>query len=73
MTFDTLDTVVLKRDVPKHALRAGDLGVIVETYYSDGFEVEFVAPSGETKAVLTLTPRDVRAVTPADMVAVRTV
>lgn len=72
MTCKPLNTVVLNRDLPEHDLRAGDLGAVVETYDSKGIEVEFVAPSGETRAVLTLTSADVRAVTAEDMVAVRT-
>ncbi len=71
MTHKPLDTVVLNRDLPEHGLREGDLAVIVETYDPDGIEVEFVAPSGETRAVLTLSLGDVRAVTPNDIVSVR--
>ena len=71
MTHKPLDTVVLTQDIPEHGLREGDLAVVVETYDPDGIEVEFVAPSGETHAVLTLKLRDVRAVTADDIVAVR--
>ncbi len=71
MTHRPLDTVVLKRDLPEHGLCQGDLAVVVETYDPDGIEVEFVAPSGETRAVVTLKLRDVRAVTTEDIVSVR--
>jgi hypothetical protein len=71
MTYRLLDTVVLDRDLPDHALRRGDLGAIVETYEPDGLEVEFVTASGRTAALVTLTARDVRPVADDDLVAVR--
>lgn len=66
-----LECVVLDRDIPEHGLCSGDLGAIVETYEPDGLEVEFVAASGDTQAVLTLTTKDVRAVGASDVLAVR--
>ena len=72
MTHKPLDTIVLKRDLPEHGLRKGDLGVVVETYDPDGIEVEFVAPSGETRAVLTLKLHDTRSVAADDIMSVRT-
>jgi hypothetical protein len=73
MTFDELETVVLTRDVPEHALMAGDLGAVVGIYPPDGVEVEFVTAGGETQAVITLRVSDIRKVGPQDMVAVRPV
>jgi hypothetical protein len=49
-----LDTVVLKRDLPEHGLRSGDVGAVVELYGTDGVEVEFVWASGQTNALVTL-------------------
>ena len=72
MKYKTLDTVVLLRDLPAHALRAGDLGAVVETYEPDGLEVEFVTASGRTGALATLKVGDVRRVADDDLVAVRT-
>ena len=72
MKFAQLDTVVLRRDMPEHGLRAGDLGAIVEVYGEDGLEVEFVQASGRTKALITLNTKDVRAVSADDILAVRT-
>lgn len=69
--FKLLDTVVLKRDVPDAGLRAGDLGAIVEVYEPDAFEVEFVAASGRTQALVTLRADDMRHVDDGDLVAVR--
>ena len=73
MKYKLLDTVVLDRDLPEHALRAGDLGAIVEMYEPDGLEVEFVTASGKTQALVTLNVKDVRPVQDGDLVAVRSV
>jgi Domain of unknown function (DUF4926) len=71
MTYKPLDTVVLVRDFPKHGLKAGDLGAVVEVYPPDGIEVEFVAASGRTTALLTLRLTDIRSIRGTDIVAVR--
>ena len=49
-----LDTVVLNNDLSTHGLRRNDVGIIVEVYKSDGIEVEFIAGSGRTQALVTL-------------------
>jgi hypothetical protein len=56
---------------PEVGLRRGDLGVVVELYGDDGLEVEFVAVSGRTQAVVTLQATDVRAIDDRDLLAVR--
>lgn len=71
MTFELLDTVVLSRDLPEHGLRVGDVGAVVEVYADTDFEVEFVSASGETKALVALTSRDLRSLAANDMLAVR--
>ena len=71
MAFEELDTVVLSRDLPEHGLRAGDLGAVVEVYGEAALEVEFVRASGETTALVTLTPSDLRSVAANDVLAVR--
>ena len=71
VTFKTLDTVVLERDLPEHGLRRGDLGAIVEVYEPDALEVELVAASGRTQALVTLPSSAVRHVDDDDLVAVR--
>ena len=63
--------MILNRDLPQHGLRAGDLGAVVELYPNDGVEVEFVRPSGETKALVTLKTADLRSVSEGDILAVR--
>jgi hypothetical protein len=72
MKFAVLDTVVLDRDLPEHGLRRGDLGAVVAVYEPDGLEVEFVRASGQTQALVELTPDDVRAIGAEDLISVRT-
>ena len=69
--FSVLDTVVLRRDVPEAGLRAGDLGAVVEIDDATHFEVEFVAASGRTQALVTLSTDDIRHVKDSDLVTVR--
>jgi len=69
--FNILDTVVLTRDAPDAGLRRGDLGAIVEVYGPDALEVEFVAASGRTQALVTLSAADLRHVDDHDLVSVR--
>jgi hypothetical protein len=72
MIFKPLDVVVLQRDYPKHGLKRGDLGAVVDVHEPDGLEVEFVTASGQTEALVMLSTSDVRAVARNDLVAVRT-
>jgi hypothetical protein len=69
--FKLLDTVVLTRDVAEAGLRRGDLGAIVEVHGPNAFEVEFVAASGRTQALVTLAANDIRHVGDQDLVSVR--
>jgi hypothetical protein len=69
--YALLDTVALTHDIPAAGLRRGDLGAIVEVHAPEGLEVEFVAASGRTQALLTLGPADVRPVGDHDLISVR--
>jgi hypothetical protein len=71
--YKLLDTVALTHDVPSAGLRRGDLGAIVEILAPDAFEVEFVAASGRTQALLTLRPDDVRLLGDKDLISVRSI
>lgn len=73
MSFQPHDIAVLVRDLPEHGLRAGDVGTVVFTYDTRTFEVEFVRGSGGTQALVTLSIDDLRPMTDADLLAVRTV
>ena len=57
------DRVVLRVDLPGEKLTAGDVGTVVHVHH-DGkaFEIEFVALDGETVAVVTLEPSQIRPV-----------
>lgn len=66
--------IVLTRDVPEHHLRSGDAGAVVHVYdAAKAFEVEFVTGSGQTLAVATLEPGDIRQVGAGDILHVRSV
>jgi hypothetical protein len=71
MIMKVLDTIVLKKDLPDHGLKKGDVGVVVEAYEPDGLEVEFVTGSGKTQALVTLKIKDVRMVGDAEILSVR--
>jgi hypothetical protein len=57
-----LDTVVLTEDIPDHGLQRGDLGTVVLVHPAGGYEVEFMTLDGETLAVVSLFPSQVRSV-----------
>jgi hypothetical protein len=69
--FHELDSVVLMRDLPDAGLRVGDLGAVVHVHTPNAFEVEFVAASGKTVAVHTLSAEDVRIASDGDVLATR--
>ena len=71
--FKLLDTVALTHDISLAGLRRGDLGAIAEVVAEDSFEVEFVAGSGRTQALLTLKPEDIRQLGDFDLLSVRSV
>ncbi len=73
MKFKLLDTAVLKRNLPEHGLRRGDVGAVVEVHSSKALEVEFVLGSGDTQALVTLRPSDLRTVRKDELLAVRPV
>jgi hypothetical protein len=61
--INELDCIILTTDIPKYGLTAGDIGTVVMVHPNDqGFEVEFVALNGETLAVASLYPSQVRPV-----------
>ena len=71
MSYKELDSVVLVRDLPNHALCRGDAGTVVHVYGPDAYEVEFLRASGTTAAVVELTGTDIRAGRDDDQLAVR--
>ena len=70
--FNELDTVVLTHTIKEYGLKKGDLGTIVHLYGDKkAMEVEFVAASGKTIAVLTLTHKDIRPMAKDEILHVR--
>lgn len=62
-TIKEHDRVVLTTDLAGEKLAAGDVGTVVHVYRDGkGFEVEFVSLDGETVAIVTLEPGQIRAV-----------
>jgi hypothetical protein len=66
-----LDTIVLLVDLPEHALKAGDFGAVVHVHARDTLEVEFVAPTGATRALVRLRASAGRKVCATDVMTVR--
>ncbi len=70
--INELDDVILTRDVPEHGLSTGDIGTVVLVHRQEaGYEVEFTALDGETIAVLTLLPQQVRPANSREIAHVR--
>ncbi|MCR4316633.1 MAG: DUF4926 domain-containing protein [Planctomycetes bacterium] len=66
------DCIVLLQDRPDEGLKAGDVGTVVHIH-KDGaaYEVEFMTFTGETVAVITLLPDDVRSISSEDIAQAR--
>ena len=70
--FKEHDTVVLNDDLTAESLKAGDVGTIVHVHPEGAaFVVEFLALSGDTVAVATVSPSQVRPVDSRDMAHAR--
>lgn len=70
--FKELDLVVLTKNIKEYGLKKGDLGTIVHLYSDNkAMEVEFIARSGKTIAVLTLIPKDIRPTAKNEILHVR--
>ena len=61
-----------KRGVDVLLLEAGDIGTVVHVHKGGaGYEVEIMTLAGETVAVVTLRPAQVRSIRPRDVAHVR--
>jgi hypothetical protein len=69
-----LDTVALTHNLDVFNLKEGDIGAVVHCY-EDGkaFEVEFVNAGGDTIAVTTLRPEEIRPIRDEEILHVRIV
>jgi hypothetical protein len=64
--------IVLLQDLPQNSLKAGDIGTVVHVHKSGaGYEVEFMTLAGETVAIVTLLPAQLRPISPRDLAHVR--
>ena len=68
-----LQSIVLTTDLPGHGLNAGDIGTIVLVHGDMGYEVEFATLGGETLAVVSLRPDQLRAIEPREIAHARMV
>jgi hypothetical protein len=67
-----LDLVALTSDRPDYCLERGDVGTVVHVYTAgQTYEVEFVAASGTTIAVLTLDDGAIRPLAGRELLHVR--
>jgi Domain of unknown function (DUF4926) len=71
--LDLLETVIATVDLPNERVMSGDLGTIVHVYAAPhlAYEVEFVNPDGTTRALITLTPDQIRRLEPTDVITTR--
>jgi hypothetical protein len=66
------DQVVLTEDLPRHQLKAGDLGVVVMIHGNHaGYELEIFSADGQTLDVVTVEAAQVRPVHHRDLLHVR--
>jgi hypothetical protein len=66
------DCIVLLQDLPEDGLKVGDIGTVVHIHKEGaGYEVEFMTLAGETVAVVTLLPSQLRPIARRDLAHVR--
>ena len=59
--INEFDRVVLTENLPEHGLAAGDVATVVMVHGDHaGYELEFCAPNGETVAIVSAFPHQVR-------------
>ncbi len=54
------DRVALTEDIPEYGLKRGDVATVVMVHSIPGYELEFVTLDGETLAVISAFPHQVR-------------
>ena len=66
------DCIVMLQDLPEESLKTGDIGTVVHIHQGGaGYEVEFITLAGETVAVVTLLPPQLRPISRRDLAHVR--
>ena len=67
-TIKEHDSIVLLQDLFEDGLKAGGIGTVVHVHKDgSGYEVEFMTLAGETVAVITLLPTQLRPITRRDL------
>ncbi|MCY4626655.1 MAG: DUF4926 domain-containing protein [Acidobacteria bacterium] len=70
--FEEHDRIVLTEDIASAGLKAGDVGTIVHVHRGgEAFEVEFLAPDGNTAAIATAPAAMLRPVAATDLTHAR--
>ena len=70
--FKEHDRIVLTKDIPQEGLKSGDVGAIVHIHLQgEAFEVEFLTLDGDTAALATVLPSQVRPVSGEDITHAR--
>jgi hypothetical protein len=69
--IDELDRVALTIDLPEHGLSRNDIGTVVLLHGDKGYEVEFMTLQGDTIAVVSLFPYQVRPIGPREIASAR--
>jgi hypothetical protein len=54
------DRVALTEDLPEYGLKRGDIATVVMVHAIPGYELEFVTLNGDTLAVISAHPHQVR-------------
>ncbi|GAC1300820.1 MAG: DUF4926 domain-containing protein [Isosphaeraceae bacterium] len=66
------DCIVLTDDLPDEGLQAGDVGTVVHIHGDRAaYEVEFMTLTGQTVAVVTVSPLQIRSLGSRDLSHVR--
>jgi hypothetical protein len=70
--LEELEIVVLTVDLPEYHLKAGDVGTVVLVHgEGEGYEVEFSTFKGETLAIVSLYPDQIRPIERHEVAHVR--
>jgi len=66
------DCIVLLEDLPENRLKAGNIGTVVHVHKDGaGYEVEFMTLAGETVAIVTPLPSQLRPIARRDLAHMR--
>jgi hypothetical protein len=70
--MNELDTVVLTVNLNGHGLKNGDIGTVVLVHNEPlGYEIEFTTLTGDTVAVVSLLPDQLRPISPGEIAHAR--